>query len=154
MNSGPRLTLQFWRPLPPSVENITNYTKNNYSSWFATDQADSILQKNALKRRERSSWPPVDWFVFGQCGNKRTQAIRTAKITHFKENFSEELQCLNHTKSNIIACDHFGSCITQTCGTLVIQITPLTSGMLTGHDSSKYNNPRDRFLVLQMCPLG
>lgn len=91
MNSGPTLALKFWRTLPPSVEHMTNCTKESYSRWFTTDQADSTLQKNALKRRERSSRPSVDWFVVGECGNKRTGAIRTAQINHFKEKFSDEL---------------------------------------------------------------
>ncbi|XDV45360.1 hypothetical protein PO909_013474, partial [Leuciscus waleckii] len=41
--------------------------------------------KNALWRKARSTQSPVDWLAFRQCRNKATQAIRNAKISHFKE---------------------------------------------------------------------
>lgn len=63
-------------------------TKNRYSPWFTHDLAALIQLKNALWRRARSSQSPADWLAFRQCRNKTTQAIRKAKINHFKEKFS------------------------------------------------------------------
>ena len=59
--------------------------KNRLSPWFSHDLAELVCQKNYLWRKARTSKSPADWLAFRQCRNKSTQAIRSAKISYFKE---------------------------------------------------------------------
>uniref|UniRef100_A0A3B1JMQ8 Reverse transcriptase domain-containing protein n=1 Tax=Astyanax mexicanus TaxID=7994 RepID=A0A3B1JMQ8_ASTMX len=62
--------------------------KNRYSPWFSQDLAVFIHKKNTIWRKARSTQSPADWLAFKQCRNKATQAIRNAKISHFREKFN------------------------------------------------------------------
>ncbi|CAB1352462.1 unnamed protein product, partial [Coregonus sp. 'balchen'] len=59
-----------------------------FSPWFDRDLAELLHLKNSIWRKARHTLTQADWLSFRQMRNTCTQAIRKAKVSYFKEQFS------------------------------------------------------------------
>ncbi|CAB1336960.1 unnamed protein product, partial [Coregonus sp. 'balchen'] len=62
--------------------------KNRFIPWFDSDLAELLHLKNSIWQNAQHTLTQADWLSFRQMRNKCTQAIRKAKASYFKEQFS------------------------------------------------------------------
>ena len=62
--------------------------KNRFSTWFDRDLADLLHLKYSIRRKAQHTHNQPGGLSFRQIRNKCTQAIREAKVSYSKEQFS------------------------------------------------------------------